>query len=114
MTRMWWKIEEAKANPNLEDFICLAYDPTPWKSEYYMTVSKEIKNAENIKISGIFMTKVFDWPYNQVPKYIKEIEKLAQEKWKKILKHYFYYTTCPKCSKLYGHNYIVAFTQIEE
>lgn len=24
----------------------------------------------------------------------------------------FYYTTCPKCAKLHGHNYVVAFAQV--
>ncbi|MDD3120640.1 MAG: hypothetical protein PHF46_04495 [Candidatus Gracilibacteria bacterium] len=113
MTRMRGKIEKAKVSPKLEDFICLAYDPTPWRSEYYMTVEKEIPDAENIKLSGTFITKVFDGPYNSVPKFIKEMEQIAQEKGKKVLKNYFYYTSCPKCAKLYGHNYIVAFTQVE-
>ena len=25
---------------------------------------------------------------------------------------YFYYTTCPKCAKHYGHNYVVGFAEI--
>lgn len=27
--------------------------------------------------------------------------------------HEFHYTTCPKCAKLHGHNYVVAFAQVE-
>ena len=27
---------------------------------------------------------------------------------------YFYYTTCPKCAKKHGHNYVVGFAQVEE
>lgn len=25
----------------------------------------------------------------------------------------FHYSTCPKCAKLHGHNYVVAFAQVE-
>ena len=32
--------------------------------------------------------------------------------WKKTKKIYFYYTTCPKCAKKYGHNYIVSFAEV--
>jgi hypothetical protein len=28
-------------------------------------------------------------------------------------KYFFYFTTCPKCAKKYGHNYVVAFAQVE-
>ena len=31
---------------------------------------------------------------------------------KKAGKYYFYYTSCPKCAKKYGHNYIVAFAEV--
>jgi hypothetical protein len=33
---------------------------------------------------------------------------------KEIEKIYFYYTTCPKCAKLYGKNYTVIFAKILE
>lgn len=27
-------------------------------------------------------------------------------------KYYFHYTSCPKCAKIYGHNYVVAFAKV--
>lgn len=27
---------------------------------------------------------------------------------------YFHYTTCPKCAKKYGHNYVVLFTEVAD
>jgi hypothetical protein len=33
-----------------------------------MTVTKEIPGAENVQLSGTFLSKVFDGPYNAVPK----------------------------------------------
>jgi hypothetical protein len=111
--RMWDKANEAKAAPDIKDFMILAYDPSPWKSEFYMAVTNEISGAENVKLTGTFLSKVFDGPYNAVPKWIKEMDNYVKSKGKTVKKYYFYYTTCPKCAKKYGHNYVVAFAQVE-
>jgi hypothetical protein len=41
------------------------------------------------------------------------MEQYAKTKEKKIKKMYFSYTTCPKCAKAYGKNYVVLFAQID-
>lgn len=112
VTRMCKKIEDSGASPPKEEFLMLAYDPSPWKSELYMSVTKEVPGAENVKLSGSFLTKVYDGPYNAVPKWIKDMDAFVASRGKKVLKYYFYYTTCPKCAKKYGHNYCVAFAQV--
>ncbi|MBU0612595.1 hypothetical protein KKB10_01130 [Patescibacteria group bacterium] len=112
MDRQWKKIEDANAEPEMADFLWLSYDPSPWKAEHYIAVTKEVPNAENVKISGNFISKVFDGPYNAAPKWIKEMDNYLEEKGKKSKKYYFYYTTCPKCAKKHGHNYVVLFAQI--
>jgi len=113
VTRMWNRIEQAGAAPANKDFLMLAYDPSPWRSELSMTVTKEIPGMLNTRLSGTFLTRVFDGPYDAVPKWFKQMEAYAQSMGRKALKQYFYYTTCPKCAKKYGHNYVVAFAQVE-
>jgi hypothetical protein len=110
--RMWKKAKDAEAAPEMKDFLLLAYDPSPWKSELYMNVKKEVPGAENVRLTGTFVSKVFDGPYNQVPKYFKEFKNYLTSIDKKAKKFYFYFTTCPKCAKKYGHNYIVAFGEV--
>ncbi len=110
--RMWKKAQDAGAAPDLKSFLLLAYDPSPWKSELYMTVTKEVPGAENVTLNGTFMSKVFDGPFNHVPKYLNEFRRYLVLKEKKAKKYYFYFTTCPKCAKKYGHNYIVAFAEV--
>lgn len=110
--RMFKKIEEADAMPQVKDFLMLAYDPSPWKSEIYMTVTKNITSGEMAKISGTFISKVYDGPYNHVPKWIKDMDEYLASKNEKALKYYFHYAYCPKCAKKYKHNYCVAFAQI--
>lgn len=91
---------------------CPKFDPSPWKGEHYIHVTKEVPNAENVKISGTFISKVFDGPYNKVPTWLKAMNKFLSERGEKAKKYYFYYTTCPKCAKKYGHNYVVALAEI--
>ena len=113
VTRMFKKIEAAKASPPKADFLMLAYDPSPWKSEIYMTVTSKVPDARNTTLSGTYITQVFDGPYNAVPSWIKLIDAHIASLGKKIIKYYFFYTTCPKCMKKYGHNYVISFTQVE-
>jgi hypothetical protein len=112
VNRMWSKIQKAEAAPPNEDFLMLAYDPSPWKSELHMTVIKEVPDAKNMTLTGEFFSKVFDGPYNAVPKWVKKMDKLLAEKNEKLKKYYFYFTTCPKCAEKYGHNYCVAFAEL--
>lgn len=110
---MWKKIQDAKADPELKDFLLLARDPSPWKSELYLLTTKEVPGANNVTLSGTFLTKVFEGPFREVPNWIKEMDLYIEKKGKKVKDYYFYYTTCPKCAKKYGHNYVVAFAEVE-
>lgn len=112
ITDSYAKITQAKAEVQAEDFLILAYDPSPWESELYFTVMKEVPGLEYTTLSGKFVSKIFDGPYNAVPQWIKEFDEYLQEKNQKALKYYFHYAYCPKCSKKYGHNYVIAFAQI--
>ena len=110
--KMWKSARDDGADPEIKDFLLLAYDPSPWKSELHMSVTKEVPGAENVKLTGTFISKVFDGPFNNVPKYLNELRRYLELLEKKAKKYYFYYTTCPKCAKKYGHNYIVGFAEV--
>lgn len=112
ITKVSAAIEAAGAKPSDQEFLWLAYDPSPWRGEHYIHVTHEVAGLENVKLSGTFMTKVFDGPYSDVPKWIKETDQYIAGLGKSAKKYYFYYTNCPKCAKLYGHNYVVVFAEI--
>jgi hypothetical protein len=40
------------------------------------------------------------------------MKEYVENKEKSLKKLYFSYTTCPKCAKAYGKNYVVLFAQI--
>jgi hypothetical protein len=112
VARMWKKIQEAGGAPDTKDFVMLAAESSPWKGELYINVTKAIPDAENIRLSGTYITRVFDGPYSAIPKWIKEMDRYVNQEGKTAKKHYFYYTTCPRCAKVYGHNYVVAFAEV--
>ena len=96
VTGIWTKIQAAEAAVPTDEFLMLAYDPSPWKSELYFAVAKKPPDVETTTLSGTFISKVFEGPFNAVPKWMKEMEAFVAAKGKRIKKQYFYYTTCPK------------------
>ena len=111
ITKLWQQAENEHVAPEKSDFLMLANDPSPWKGEFLLKVKSPLKNADNVSLTGEFETKVFDGPYQKVPKFIQQMDQELKDKGKQAIKYYFYYTTCPKCAKKYGHNYMVAFAQ---
>ncbi|MFC1647186.1 hydrolase [Patescibacteria group bacterium] len=112
ITKQWKKATDAGAAPDLKDFLWLSYDPSPWVSEHYIYVTKEVPDAENVMFTGNYISKVFDGPYNYAPKWMKEMDKYLKDINQTPKKYYFYFTTCPKCAKKHGHNYVVLFAQV--
>lgn len=78
-----------------------------WKADVYIAVAKEIPEAEMTRISGSFLTKVFEGPYKNCGMWAKEMTDYVKSKGRQLEKIYFFYTTCPKCAKVYGKNYTV-------
>jgi hypothetical protein len=108
VSRMWKRIEEAGAAPETEDFLMLAYDPSPWKSEIHMYVTKDVPGGRMVRLSGTFFSKVFDGPYNAAPKWVKELDAILKEEGKGQ-KYYFTTRAVPSAHKLQGKNPCVAF-----
>jgi len=96
-----------KANGTIPDGLCLSDHTSKWNMNVYLAVDKEIPEAENVTLSGEFFSKVYEGPYKDTPKWCQDYEDLAKSKNLSIKKQYMWYTTCPKCAKKYGKNYVV-------
>lgn len=105
-------IEKSGAHSE-DDFIVLSYDPSPWASEHYFSVIKDVPGQEMVHLTGDYLTKVYEGPYRNVPIWEKEMDDLVKRKGKQVKKTYFFYTTCPKCAKFYGKNYMVAVAEFQ-
>jgi len=100
------------ADALLPEPIMLSDEKSLWGSDVYIGVSKEVPQAENVRISGNFLTKVFEGPYQNTGKWVKEMKAFVKARAKEMKKLYFFYTTCPKCAKVYGKNYTVILAEV--
>jgi hypothetical protein len=110
MTRNMEKIEEAGALT--PEPLVLSDDKSLWGADVYIAVSKEVPEAEMTRISGTFLTKAFEGPYSNTGKWVGEMKAYVKSEGKELKKLYFFYTTCPKCAKVYGKNYTVILATI--
>lgn len=105
------KIKEAGADTN--EFLVLSYEASPWHAEHYFAVSKQVADLEIVRLSGTFVAKVFEGPFKDAGKWYHQLVSYTKSLGQKPLKSYFFYTTCPSCTKVYGKNYVIGFEQIE-
>ncbi len=110
MTRNMSLIEAADAEP--ETMVVLSDENSPWGADVYIAVAKDVPGAEKAVISGTFLCKVFEGPYRNMRKWIAEMKAFVHGRGSSIRKVYFFYTTCPKCAKKYGRNYVVILAQV--
>ncbi len=103
-------IERAEAKAPYQ--MMLVDEKSAWGEDLYIDVSKDVPGVEMAKISGTFLTKVFEGPYQNAGKWAEEMKEYVKGKGKDLKKMYFSYTTCPNCAKAYGKNYVVLFAQI--
>jgi hypothetical protein len=101
-----------KAGADVPQQLMLSDEKSPWGSDIYIDVAKDVPGAQMATLSGTFLTKVFEGPFNMTGKWVQEMKMYVESKGKTTKKLYLSYTTCPKCAKAYGKNYVVLFAQI--
>lgn len=111
-SRVQRHIEDADAY-SPDDFIVLSRDVSPWKTEHYFSVTRPVPEEEATELSGRYVTKVFEGPYRDARHWCDDMEALAAEKGATSDEVYFFYTTCPKCAKAYGKNYVVGVARVD-
>ena len=99
-----------RATSNMPQELELA---SAWTGEHYFSVSRDVPGQDMVKLTGDYLTKVFEGPYKNAPKWAKEMASYVQGKGRQVKKTYFFYTTCPKCAKTYGKNYVVAVSEVQ-
>lgn len=104
-------IEKAEAKAPVQLMLC--DEKSLWGSDIYIDVAKKVPGAKMAALTGKFITKVFEGPYQDAGKWSVAMKEYVKSQGKKLKKLYFSYTTCPKCAKAYGKNYVVLFAQID-
>lgn len=110
-SRMQAKIEGA-GGYDPDNFIVLSRDLSPWSAEHLFAVSAPLPDEEAVQLTGNFVTKVFEGPYADAKEWHEQMLDLAHKKGSTADEVYFFYTTCPKCAKAYGQNYVVGVARV--
>jgi hypothetical protein len=111
ITKLMKKIDSSGAK--CVDWLCLSDHTSKFNMDLYLAVDKEIPDAENVTLSGKFLTKAYEGPFKDTGKWCKDFEEYAKSKNQSIKKMYMWYTTCPKCAKKYGKNYVVIVAKVD-
>jgi hypothetical protein len=110
MRRVYETVE--KAGANIQDGMWLSAHTSKWNMDLYVAVDREIAGAENVTLSGKFFSKVNEGGYKNTGIWMKDFEDQSKGQNISIKKTYTWYTTCPKCAKKYGKNYVAILGQI--
>jgi hypothetical protein len=104
------QIEAVNAAP--EERLVLSQENSLWGADIYVAVTKEVAGLAITSLSGRFLAKVFEGPYKNIPDWIRNMKEYVASKGIEMKQLYFYYTTCPKCAKKYGKNYVVLLARV--
>jgi len=111
MTRVMARIAQAEAfTPSAP--IALSDHTSRWNMDLYIEVSREIPNAQHTRLSGSFLSKVFEGPFKNTGQWCSQMKEWVQSRGKTVKRLLMYYTTCPKCAKHYGKNYVVILAEV--
>jgi hypothetical protein len=110
MTRMSEKIEQAGAT--FVDGLCLSHHASMWSMSVFLAVDKEIPDAHNVTLSGNYLSKVYEGDFKNTGVWMKDFASYVQTQGHAVKQTYMWYTTCPKCAKKYGKNYVVIVGQL--
>ena len=111
MKRLNKKVDNAGAT--IPDWLCLSDHTSKWNMDLFLAVDKEIPGTANIIFSGKFYCKVYEGPFKDTGKWMQDAVSKAKAKGISIKKWYMWYTTCPKCAKKYGKNYVAILGDVD-
>ncbi|HEX2920258.1 MAG TPA: hydrolase [Bacteroidales bacterium] len=110
MRRIDKKIKDSGAS--VLDHMALSDHTSKWNMDIYIAVDKEVAGAENTRLNGNFYCKVYEGPFKDTGEWCKDYENNVKSKGQSIKKWYMWYTTCPKCAKKYGKNYVAIISEL--
>lgn len=111
MTKLVTQIEASGAT--MPDGMGLSDHTSNWNMDIYVAVDKEIAGMDNVKLSGKFLSRVYEGNYNKTGVWCEDFKKAAGQQGLSIKKWYMWYNYCPKCAKHYGKNYVTIICEIE-
>ena len=69
-----------KAGATIQDGLGISDHTSKWNMDIYLAADKEIPDAENITLSGKFLSKVYEGPFKDTGKWCKDFGDYAKSK----------------------------------
>ena len=110
-TRVQTHIEDAGAQAP-DWYLVLSRDLSASEAEHLFAVTGPVPDEEMTTLSGDFITRVFEGPYRQAKNWVHEMETAAIAAGHTAKRVFMFYTTCPKCARAYGTNYVIGIVEI--
>ena len=102
----------SQAGAGFEDAMALSEHTSMWSMWQYLAVDRPIPGMDNVPLSGQFKVKVYEGPFEDTGKWMKDFDEDNKAKGLKMKNTFMWYTTCPKCAKKYGKNYVAVLGQL--
>ncbi|KAF0175836.1 MAG: hypothetical protein FD162_403 [Rhodobacteraceae bacterium] len=115
MGKVFTRVQAAMAAAQAVDpthWLVLSREVSAFSAEHLFAVTGDVPGEEMISVSGDFLTRVFEGDYGQVRHWHGEMEALARARGREPKAVWFFYTTCPKCAKVYGKNPVVGVVEL--
>lgn len=93
--------------------IVLSRDLSAFQGEHLFATKGDVQGAQMTTLSGDFLTKVFEGPFSDQPEWEGQLREMAENAGATAGDVWFFYTTCPKCAKIYGKNPVVGLVELK-
>lgn len=109
--RVQANIRAAEAEDPAQGLV-MSRDLSAFAAEHLFAVTKDVPGEEMVSVSGDYLTKIFEGPFSQAREWCGEMEDAASARGERPKAVWLFYTTCPKCAKVYGKNPVVGLVEL--
>lgn len=114
MGKVFTRVQANIARAGAQDphqVLVLSRDKSAFHGEHLFAVTRPVPGEDMSTLSGEFTTRVFNGPYRMARDWKHTLTEDAKAQGAPARAIWFFYTTCPKCARAYGENYVVGVTQ---
>jgi len=110
MRRDLQRLQAAGAVP--DPAIVLTDENSLWGADVYIAAAKDVPGATMARLSGTFLCRAYEGPYSRMRTWIGDTKAYVASQGRQVRRLLFGYTTCPRCAKIYGQNWVVLLAQV--
>lgn len=110
-TRVQQHIDDANAQDPVS-YLVMSRDLSATEGEHLFAVTKDVPGEEMIRVSGEYLARVFEGPYRNAKNWDHDMRVAAEANGHTAKRVFMFYTTCPRCVKTLGKNYVVGLAEL--